>query len=356
MKEGNKVPTVSDDYDVLPYNFLGSSRWVQFEKFRHFCEENGIDPAVYLSAQFNTSVFISGVKQNKKMLPFTNTLIGEAAYTNYLNYCKRKARISPVYHFSHQVPAEFMDDFVVVAIRNTYDTASKETGLLYYKQEIRDFLEGFGSDEKDTALVAFYETLKDDLRKKNVSTESRDMIKKFFITQSLILTGGERKLPRYVILGLETTRLLLASINDPTLTKEQTKEIKALALGKLVSPLSTVDQQKAIGSSCLYQLNTLHETPLVLRLIMQRRGLHLDLMKLQKAHKEYGVNKIPIDKYSVIDVDQIVDVMKNSIVEESEPEIDIQSVTDSHTWTLEGAIANATELDNELEGFLKDLE
>ncbi|TWV10608.1 hypothetical protein FRA07_30575, partial [Klebsiella quasipneumoniae subsp. similipneumoniae] len=55
--EGNKVPVVSNSYDVLPEEFFGSSRWKQFEKFRQFCEENGIQADIYLSAQFSRSVY-----------------------------------------------------------------------------------------------------------------------------------------------------------------------------------------------------------------------------------------------------------------------------------------------------------
>ncbi|MEX5591056.1 hypothetical protein, partial [Pseudomonas urmiensis] len=75
--EGNKVPVVSNSYDVLPEEFFGSSRWKQFEKFRQFCEENGIQADIYLSAQFSRSVYNGALNNSKKVLPFVNALIGD---------------------------------------------------------------------------------------------------------------------------------------------------------------------------------------------------------------------------------------------------------------------------------------
>jgi hypothetical protein len=349
MSEGNKVPTVSDDYDVLPREFYGTARWHQFEKLRDFCEENDIDPAVYLSAQFGRSVFDSASKKNKKMLPFVNALIGDSSYEVYKQYCQFKKNIgSPTYLSYNHIPAKFMEDSVVVAIREAYDTAERQSGVLQYMHCIKDFLYGFGSGEREDALLSFYDHVSEDLRGK-VSFKTRNTLKKFIILQSLTLTGGGKNLPSHFILGSETTRIMLASINSPEMTKEDKIKKQSHALGVLVYPSMKEEEQKAEGLKLLAQLKTMHETPLVLRLILQRKGLHLSLADLQEAFKEYGRDKIPVDDFSCLDVDQIVEVMSKGT---QVVEIDHEDITRKREWDLEGSIVKDDNLESALSNFL----
>lgn len=334
FKEGNKVPMVSNDYDVLPKEFYGSSRWHQFEKFREFCEENSIQPDVYLSAQFSRSVYNGALNNSKKVLPYVNALVGDTSYEVYKQYCEYQERNSITYVSYQQIQAQFVDDFVVRAIIDAYETAESGVGLLQFKHSIDDFLTGTGVTDKEESLIDFYRLTEENLLNENVSLKTRDTIKKFVLLQSMILSGGTTRLPSYFILGLEHTQVVMASIRNMAKTKEQARELQARALGMLLHPTMDREEQINSGKTYAYQYSVLDETPKVLKLIMGRKNLHLSLSDLNEAFREYGKEKIPVDDYSILDVDQIINFMGNGCYLDEGNIIDYDNVTVKREWEL----------------------
>jgi hypothetical protein len=351
LVEGNPVPTVSSDYDVLPNNFYGSLRWQQFNKFREFCEENGIDPAVYLSAQFNRSIFDSSSKKNKKMLPFTNALISDSSYEVFKQYCGFQKEWSGTYKSYQQIPAKFTEDFVVRALRESYESADTGIGLLQYRYAIEDFLTGVGFGDEEEALLNFYDLTAKNLREQCVSFKTRDSIKKFVLLQSMIQTSGGSGLPSYVILGSEMTQIVLASISQQVMDGKQAREIKERALGALVYPTAGREEQKKKGEALYYQMTALHETYKVLQLIMERKGLALSLSDLNAAFKEYGKEKIPVDDFSMLDTGKVIAFMEQGQKVE-QPEINHEDLVTKRTWQLESSIVKDDNLENALNDYL----
>jgi hypothetical protein len=355
LQEGNKVPSVSSDYDVLPERPFGSSRWQQFGKFRSFCEENGIEPAVYLSAQFNRSIFDSSTKNNKKMLPFTNALLSDGSFEVFRQYCGFQKEYSFTYKNYQQIPIKFADDFVVRAIQEAYETADNGVGLLQYRYAIRDFFEGVGFGSEEDALLHFYDLTADNLRKEGVSFKTRDTLKKYIMIQSLIQTGGANNLPSYVILGSEMTQVVLASITNQVGPLGNARALKERALGMLVYPKMAADMQQKQGAQLYYQMSALHETQKVLQLIMERKGLALTLSDLNAAFKEYGKDKIPVDDYSMLDTAKVIAFIEQEGRTE-EQEVDYNQIVTKREWTLESSIVNDDNLENALNDFLNSME
>lgn len=335
LTDGFPVKFIQNNYDVLPERFFGSSKWHQFEKFRKFCEENSIDPALYLSAQFNRSIYEGSRKKNSKIfLPFVNALVSDTSYNVYLQYCEYQKNLRHTF----LIPHAFMTDFVVSAIIDAYETADRQLGLLEYRATINDFFRGEGFGAKELALLNFYDLTNDNLRKQGVSFKTRDTIKKFVMLQVLIQTSGVSGLPRYLVVGSEMTQTMLASISKFTGDKKLASELKKTVLGKLAYPNLPEEEQKAGGSELYTQLITLYETPKVLQLIMERKGLNLTLADLNAAFKEYGKEKIPVDDYSMLDVDKVVEFMGNaqefegSLIDYNDPVI-------KQGWELLGSVS-----------------
>lgn len=354
--EGNKVAFISNDYDVLPLRFYGSSRWYQFEKLRKFLEENRIEPAPYLSAQFSRSVFDSSRRKTKDCLPFVNALISDTCYEAYLQYCDYQKKVSHTYAAYQVVPARFMGDFVVQAIADAYRTAESGNGFLEIRWAVDDFLTGESSSDREDALLAFYRITDRELKNKKVSFKTRDTIKKYLVLQSLIQTGGVKKLPKSIILGLEMSRAVLKSISDHTEDKEQARYLRKYALGVLTHPDLTKEEQVERGGWYNYQYNVLYETPHILRLIMERKGMYISMRELNEAFKEYGRDKIPVDDYSMLDVDQIVRFVSNK-VEVAEPqEIRHEDIVEPEDWLPTGAIGGEDPLAEAFQEMLQENE
>jgi hypothetical protein len=355
MVEGKdcKIKRITNDYDVLPEKFFGSSRWQQFEKFREFCEENHIEPAVYLSAQFSRSVF-TAANNNSKVLPFVNALLGDSSYEVYQQYCDYQARISQACATYKIFPIKFAEDFVVRALEDAYKSADTQLGLLPYRHAITDFFSGEGVTDEEDHLYNFYRLTNKKLRKQNVSKKTREVIKKFVLLQSLIQTGGVARLPVHLILGSEHTRVVLASVRAQADRPEQAIPLQEVALGVLTHPLADEEIQIERGKSYQYQMNVLDETPRVLRLIMERTGLHLSLQELQAAFKEYGRDNLPLDDRSVLDIDKIIAFMKeNAPPQEEIEDINLEDATTKSEWELVGEVQEGySTIDEALEAFL----
>jgi Crp-like helix-turn-helix domain len=337
-KQGNTLPMVTNDYDVLPADFFGSSKWQQFEKFRLFCEENNIEPTTYLSAQFSRSVFVAAAKNTKKMLPFPNALISDSSYEVYKDYCGYQKKVSYAYAVHNHIPNQFGDDFVIQAIADAYETADTSVGLLQYRHAIEDFLTGFGGSDLEYNLVSFYRNVEFDLHESGVSKKTRDIIKKFVLIQSMIQTGGITRLPGHLILGSEHMQIVLASIKNMCNSPEELSDLTTRAVGTLLLPTASREDQIVRGGLYKYQLNVLDETRQVLALIMERKGLHISLADLNEAFREYGKEKIPLDDLSIMDVDQINKFIKEQEETEETPEIDHAQITQTREWKLEGEV------------------
>jgi hypothetical protein len=354
--EGNEVPRVSNDYDVLPMEFYGTARWNQFENLRKFCEDNDIEPAAYLSAQFSRSIFDSSRKSNKKMLPFVNALTGDTSYEVYKQYCSYQKKASHTYAAYQVVPSRFKEDFVVRAIVEAYDTANEGIGFLELRHAISDFLEGLGSSAEEEALLGFFRLTDKGLRDNNVSLESRNTLKKYVMLQSLIQTGGARNIPKSTILGAEMTRAVLVSIDNQIQDRDKAREVKAHALGVLVHPYLRREEQIKKGQTYLYQYDVLHETPQILKLIMERKNLHIGVMEISNALKEYGKEKIPVDDYSILDVTQVIKFMETEVFKTKEPEEFRHEDMINKENKLTGSIGAADPLADSFDNFLNELE
>lgn len=346
-KDAPEVQMISEQYDVLPERFYGSVRWAQFEKFREFCDENGIDPAVYLSAQFNRSIFDAVTKRSKKVLPFVNALISDTSYEVFAQYCGFQQKYSTTFRSVQQIPAKFVNDFVVRAIRDGYDERTKGKGLWHYRAAITDFFKEEGFGDTECALLDFYDITNENLRAKEVSFKTRNTIKKFVMLQSLIQTGGSQNLPEHVILGSEMTQIMLATIKREATPVNPVRWKYEWALGRLAHPTETVANQKKLGFDLYYRMIALEETYDVLRLIMEFQGVYLSLADIQEAFKEYGKEKVPVDEFSMLDVDQIVKFIDKVDSEE----VDHNEITNKKTWELEGKVEEKQSVDDLLEEF-----
>lgn len=339
-QDGRKVPNISSDYETLMTDrFFGTTRWEFFGRVREFCEGNNIDPIVYISAQFSRTIFMASIKGSKHALPYVNTLLTDEAYKNYQNYVTYRKKRSSTYASYRVIPPQFIGDYVVSAIDESYKQTREEKGMFELKASIKDFLEGRGATKTDDALLAFYRMTDKDMKDKGISRESRSTIKKFIIMQSLILTGGNRKVPKSIILGSESTRAMLKSIESPGMTTQEENKIKQKALGALVHPYKTLKEQEIEGAKYLYESTALYETHQVINLIMERKGLFLSIQDIRRAFQEYGMDKVPVDDLSLLDIKQIKEIMYESVIkEEKKEEIDIEKITDKQDWVLEGSV------------------
>lgn len=303
-----QLPLTRPDFDcLLDQEFFGKSRWQNFERFRQWCEENGIDPAVYLSAQFGRSVFTAASRgQKKNIFPFYNSLKSEASLEVYRQYCQVRSNTLSALS-AKRIPAEFVDDFVIKSLKEAYNTADQSQGLEQFRGSIDDLLNGATTaDEQD--LVKFYNITMDTLDNSEVSDKTKDVIDRFLTLQLMIECGGASRLPFNVILSTEIVQAALVKVKRDY---PNNSEVLAKVLGNIVHPKAEAEVQEMEGRKYMFGYNKLYDTPRVLRLIMERKGLALSIAEIREALKEYGNHLIPVNDFSFLDVKQILTKVRN---------------------------------------------
>lgn len=343
-KVGYKVPEVLPSYDVLEKEFMGTINWTHFVKFVEFCEENEINPAVYLTAQFNLSTYSATTKSNvKSAKPFPNALMSEGSYEVYkreenFQNAKRIVNLQSV-----DLRKSFADDPIIMSLDEAYKTAEKGSGILSHSQPYRELFRSAESDDTTFALVDFYDYTVENMKKENVSKQSQTSIKKFITTQAVMHLYGKSGLPENLILGSEMVRIALASIQQPHMSDQEVHMKSAMFLGKLLLPSATQQEQYNYGGRTFLRLTDTIDHRFTLRLIEQRRGLHVSLKELQDAFKEYGRHNIPLNDYSFLDVEQIERVFQsaNDVVD-----YDLDKFTVKSEYNMiQGTYHKATDLD-----------
>jgi len=344
-KVGYKVPEVLPDFDVLEKEFMGTINWEHFVKFVDFCEENEINPAVYLTAQFNRSTYAATIKSNvKSAKPFPNALMSEGSYEVY----KREESFQKSKHIMKLQGAalkkDFADDPIIMSLDDAYKTADKGNGILSYSQSYRELFRTAESDDTTFALVDFYDYTMDNMKKQGVSKQSQTVIKKFITTQAVMKLYGKSGLPENVILGSEMVRIALASIPQPTISNHEVHMKSASFLGELLLPNATKQEQYNYGGRTFLRLTDTIDHRFTLRLIEQRKGLHVSLKELQDAFKEYGRHNIPLNDYSFLDVEQIEKVFQSA---NEVADYDLEKFTVKSEYNMiQGAYHKTTELDD----------
>jgi hypothetical protein len=344
-KEDKKLPQVTNNYDVLPVDFYGSSRWQEFDRFRKFCDENNIDPLSYLSAQFSRSVHTASVsKKPKKMLPFTNALTSDASYQVYQEFLAFKDGYDRGYTEFRIPPVSFGSDFVLIAIRDAIETSERQLGFIEYRQSFREFFYGEGHTIEEQSLANFYDMTVANMRRLKISKKSQTAIKKFLAVQSMILTGGTMQLPNYVILGSEVTQIVFHSLKAPMQSPQEYEKLVLKALRAFLYPKDKNTDHSDQLNMLFYEMNLMDDTSYTLRLIQQRQGIYVSLSDLRMAFEEYGKNKIPLDDYSVIQVNKIVAIISKTeeLVDETADFVDMAKIAITDDWQILAEIGEDT--------------
>lgn len=347
MLAGNKLPVVKSHYNVFGQKwnrFYGTSQWTQLEKFRKFCEEKEIDPAVYLSAQFSRSTFTAAsTNQPKKARPFLNTLWGETSYEVYKDYVLHKKA------YKRNLYAENAD-FVITALRQAYNTAYEVKGFSMFKGSITDLLEEEGSTDKEVALKDFYLGVLNDCETMELSAKTKETLDKFVLTQILIECGGARRIPAHFILGAEMTEVAIQSIkkfhpNDDVLL--------AKALGNMVHPYEKPEEQLKKGCHYVQHYHMINNTPQIFRLIMERQGVSVTLADVNAAIKEYGKTNLALNDYSFLDIDKVIAFMgdKYNFTKVEHSDADMENYTQTKEYVIVESKPQAVlEIDSLIDG------
>lgn len=343
-----KVPKVSDSYNVLPTRFYGTPRWNQFDKLRIMLDENGISPGDYLSAQFNRTIYTAGFNGNKKFLPFVNSLTSDSAYQVFKESLGYHNAGTPYVNDVELGRTYFKNDFLIQGMVESYEEGFSNRGLLSFKHSLKDFFEGNYSD-KASKLLTFYRITDKNMKNKGIDTKTRDLVKKYIMFQSLVQTEGVSSLPAYYILGSEQTRAMLLDLEREFEGKEL-EEYRSIAIASLLFPKDDLENRKKKGSKVEYSMSINDRWQLLADLMLKSRGLYTSIRDVRQALKKYGLDKIPVDQFSMLDTKEVSSFVDTLEEKEDVQEVDLRSITEGGSRL----ISPEPEVNNKLEVDLSD--
>jgi hypothetical protein len=233
---------------------------------------------------------------------------------------------------------------VLIAIRDAIETSERQLGFIEYRQSFREFFYGEGHTIEEQSLANFYDMTVANMRRLKISKKSQTAIKKFLAVQSMILTGGTMQLPNYVILGSEVTQIVFHSLKAPMQSPQEYEKLVLKALRAFLYPKDKNTDHSDQLNMLFYEMNLMDDTSYTLRLIQQRQGIYVSLSDLRMAFEEYGKNKIPLDDYSVIQVNKIVAIISKTeeLVDETADFVDMAKIAITDDWQILAEIGEDT--------------
>lgn len=317
----DSIPTVTSNYDCLPVEFFGTTRFNQFYELSKELDDNEFCPAVYLSAQFTEVVNLHENKHKKYHLPLINTFV---AFKNYHEYVKRNQK-NRIYFMDEikrrNVPARFLNDFMVRQLVRAYRLAEEDsTGMLPIKHTYRSFIEATGTSEDYDALSVFFQMTDHKMRKNNISLKSRDLIKKHLFLQSVSQMDGLATLPEIYVFSNPVIwrNVEMIKHRNSSLIRQHGREEglymiqqkQAEYLSSVLYPAKREEAQEYyhIDSTLIaMSLGNLDESEKVVSLIASRKRLNFTEEELSEAYTEYGMDKVPFKEDSSLDFEAIRD-------------------------------------------------
>lgn len=319
-------------YDVLPPRFSGTHQYEAFVKLQRLLDEHDINPLGYLTVQFDYSSWLAEHKKTRPNgLPFINTLYSEVAMERYKNsvkyfrtvrnrYNDRKMSQEKVIYIGAKYP-------IIQALNFTYQGVSLGGNLDYMLDEMTsnavrlspiDYTSyGLELEEADikynnfvnrvSKLTAYYHTASKDIADSTISEQDKLVLTSYLKEQvalyshknSLSAVQFTMAFPTQIIQAKRTVEASGADISNyyayiGNMTKEP------------VYTLAEFEKYEALGELIDFSLeggDTFRETSAMLA---YDSDIGVNVWELKDALQRYGVRKIPIDNFGMLDINQII--------------------------------------------------
>lgn len=302
----------SYNYDVLPRRFVGTPQYKKFVELAKYCEENNINPLVYLTVQFDRTEFLISVgKARVGATPYVNTLLcaeAKEAYTNRKLFYRMLQNQYGLYTSINSEATYYGATYPIISgLLNAYNMPQKDLSQLdtaicdlEYKKDI---------DKKAGTLYSYYTATLKSLGESDVSSEAKESIANFLKEQVANFSSKR---------GLTSTQYALAfpiQINSARslLMNEEDEELLYLLLGNQ-SRLSNVTNDEAEmfikqGRKLSMSWWGSQNFSRTMFMLADYYGFKTNISKLGMYIKEFGEEKIPLDSVGMLDVNRIYDVL-----------------------------------------------
>lgn len=322
-QEGYRSMNRASAYNVLPTRFVGTPQYAKFVELANYCMENDINPLGYLTVQFEYAEWLAQAgKARVGAIPYVNTLLCDQAKHRFLNRKQFYADMRKQYGLFMLSPEPVGFVGAKYPIVSTLFYAYK-----YGKQTnenldtlLADPLKALVPSPKTVALFGFYETVKKELDSSDMSPENVTVLKTFMKEQVALFSARHTfSKDQYLLafpLQIHTARQAVELANMDI--EEYYLHIGNSTRQKYATDLEIngyIEDGEAIDFSL--RSNVYFER--TLRMLAEYRGLGVAPNAVRVALKEFGVEKIPLDTFGMLDINALYDkLLTGEELEETE--------------------------------------
>lgn len=295
-------------YDVLDTRFVGTTRFQKFLELQDYVKENEINPLAYLSVQFDYVDFMIEIGKLTHGVPLVNTLLTDDSKGRFINqeqfYTRMRRKglfsISPekVYYIGAKYP-------IIQDLSFAYDLGERDASSL---DPILDELNTVSRyTNKGRALLGFYEAVSQEVEESTIGTEDKAVITQFLREQvALYSRVNSLNIGQYTLaFPLQITRV------------KQTVEMKGLDINDYYTYVGNMYKQDSglfqsdiedfikTGKLIDFSMNGNKTFYPTLRFLAEYRGLGVNPHELKEALGRFGLEKVPLDNFGMLDVARI---------------------------------------------------
>lgn len=297
------------NYDVLKKDFLGTSTFTNFLKFAEVMVNNNIDPAQYLTVQFQHMQFLMDMQSASVKLPYPNTLVSVDSARRWLGtyeYKKQFRKDHPYYAVSGDtVQTEGLSYPILTELVQAFQEPFKETPDVYTQQIEATISNRIYVPKMIQSVYDYGRAIKAKIKDTDkLNTTEKQELTKFI----------EQETANHMVSDQVLTLVTYASVNQIADMKVKSLDDKNLryyyhnvgnsGLEYKENPIEIRTNVKRgyRADFSLFGAKTFLNTINMLKSI---RGIEVDFEVVGEAILKFGENKIPLTEHGFLDAKAI---------------------------------------------------
>lgn len=330
-KFNKKAVEFAKKWDVMPRRFVGSSEYKVFVQLQRTLDERNINPLSYLTTQFEYVTFLAEHKKARRnAIPYVNSLISQEAMDRYNSQARYYRHVRNRYHDRSLSKEEVLFNgakypiiqallwaFEGVAMKPLVQTRLSELILDAYTAQIRDpELDGLELTQEDVyynhhvikaqKLVELYMRVNEDLLQSEIAEEHKQLIVQYLEDQIVLHAKPDSLSTAQYML---TYPVQLHSIREALVQSEADLERYYGYIGNPSRDYVTTEEEVehciTQGELIDFSLDGADTFREVGRMLAHDMELGSDTWKLKEALQAYGLEKLPINSFGMLDMTQL---------------------------------------------------
>lgn len=294
-----------DVYDVLPGKFMGTQNFHHFRKLALLCEEQNINPAEYLTVQFDYMEYLISHSAKHVTLPYVNTLVTVPAVKRWIDtyeYKKGFNKKHPYYHVgTTEVQTAGLRTPIMMELTRAFEQPFVKTENAYQEQ-IDVNVDVFMNPMLKTIWGYSEKTKKEIRESEELSPLEKQELSKFITQETSVRMSHNQMLNLALYASMnQMAALRKRAWNKEISWREYYHTVGNTGLEFYNNPLDIATNVKR-GYLMDVSLFGAYQFSNTIKMLKHMRGFDVDYNVVMEAINKFGERKVPLTKEGFLDV------------------------------------------------------